>query len=193
MIAGQGTPDQAPAKTLAVREPKAFQYLIDCLVDASADYLSAQLEAGADLVQIFDTWAGSLQAQDFERWCVQPTRRLVAKLRERHPGAKVIGFPRGAGKNIPRYVEETGVNAVSLGNEIDRVFARDEIQTRVPVQGNVDPLALLEGGAALDREVDDVLQTLGAGPLIFNLGHGILPATPIAHVERMLKRVRGSA
>ena len=148
--------------------------------------LAAQLNAGADLVQIFDTWAGSLQADDFERWCVQPTKRLVGKLRERRPGAKVIGFPRGAGKNIPRYVEQTGVNAVSLGNEIDRAFARDEIQTRVPVQGNVDPLALLEGGAALEREVDEVLQTLGAGPLIFNLGHGILPATPIAHVERML-------
>jgi uroporphyrinogen decarboxylase len=193
MIAGQGTPDQALAKTLAVREPKAFQYLVDCLVDASAEYLSAQLGAGADLVQIFDTWAGALQAADFERWCMQPTKRLVAKLRTKRPGAKVIGFPRGAGKNIPRYVEETGVSAVSLGNEIDRIFARDEIQTRVPVQGNVDPLALLEGGAALDREVDAVLQTLGAGPLIFNLGHGILPTTPIAHVERMLKRVRGGA
>jgi uroporphyrinogen decarboxylase len=191
MIAGQGTPDQAPAKMLAAREPKAFQYLVDCLVDASAEYLSAQLKAGADLVQIFDTWAGALQADNFERWCVQPTKRLVAKLRAKHPGAKVIGFPRGAGKNIPRYVDETGVSAVSLGNEIDRAFARDEIQTRVPVQGNVDPLALLEGGAALEREVDAVLQILGAGPLIFNLGHGILPTTPIAHVERMLKRVRG--
>jgi uroporphyrinogen decarboxylase len=192
MVAGQGTPNQAPAKILAVREPKAFQYLVDCLVDASVDYLAAQLQAGADLVQIFDTWAGSLQAQDFERWCVEPTKRIVAKLRGKHPDAKVIGFPRGAGKNIPRYVEATGVSAVGLGNEIDRAFARDEIQTRVPVQGNVDPLALLEGGAALAREVDDVLRTLGGGPLIFNLGHGILPQTPIAHVEKMLKQVRGS-
>jgi uroporphyrinogen decarboxylase len=142
-------------------------------------------------VQIFDTWAGALQANDFERWCVQPTKRLISKLRERKPGAKVIGFPRGAGKNIPRYVDETGVDAVSLGNEIDRAFAHDEIQSRVPVQGNVDPLALLEGGSALDSEVDAVLQAFGSGPLIFNLGHGILPQTPIAHVERMLKRVRG--
>jgi uroporphyrinogen decarboxylase len=193
MIAGQGTVDQAPAKTLIVREPKAFQYLVDCLVDVSADYLARQLQVGADVVQIFDTWAGSLQGDDFERWCVQPTRRLVARLREKHPGAKVIGFPRGAGKNILRYVEQTGVTAVGLGNEIERAFAREQIQTRVPVQGNVDPLALLEGGAALDREVDAVLQTLGTGPLIFNLGHGILPQTPIAHVERMLKRVRGSS
>jgi uroporphyrinogen decarboxylase len=190
MIAGQGTADQAPAKTIVAREPQAFQYVVDCLVDASVDYLAQQFEAGADVVQIFDTWAGSLSVEDFERWCVQPTKRMVAKLRAKKPGAWVIGFPRGAGKNIPRYVDETGVDAVSLGNEIDRAFVRDEIQTRVPVQGNVDPLALLEGGAALDREVDDVLEKFGQGPLIFNLGHGILPRTPIAHVEQMLKRVR---
>jgi uroporphyrinogen decarboxylase len=191
MIAGQGTADQAPAKNLAAREPQAFQHVIDCLVEASVGYLVRQLEAGADVVQIFDTWAGSLQGNDFERWCVQPTKRLVTKLRAKRPGAKVIGFPRGAGRNIPHYVDETGVDAVSLESGIDRDFARDQIQTRVPVQGNVDPLALLEGGAALDREVDAVLEAFGAGPLIFNLGHGILPQTPIAHVERMLKRVRG--
>jgi len=191
MIAGRGTPDQAPAKEMATREPEAFQHLIDCLVEASAGYLSKQLEAGAEVVQIFDTWAGSLPPNDFERWSVQPTKRLVAKLREKHPDAKVIGFPRGAGKSIPRYVEETGVTAVSLESEIDRDYARNEIQSHVAVQGNVDPLILVEGGAALDREVGDVLDKLGRGPLIFNLGHGILPQTPIAHVERMLKRVRG--
>jgi uroporphyrinogen decarboxylase len=191
MVAGRGTPDQAPAKALAAHEPQAFQYMIDCLVNAAADYLARQLEAGAEVVQIFDTWAGSLPADDFERWCVQPTKRLVGRLREKRPGTKVIGFPRGAGENIPHYVAETGVDAVSLGNEIDRSFARAQIQSLVPVQGNVDPNALLEGGAALDREVDAVLQAFGAGPLIFNLGHGILPQTPIAHVERMLKRVRG--
>ncbi len=191
MIAGQGTADQAQAKQMAAREPQAFQHLIDCLVEASAGYLAKQLEAGADVVQIFDTWAGSLAPDEFERWCVQPTKKLMARLRAQHRGAKVIGFPRGAGEKIPRYVAETGVTAISLGNEIDRGFARDRIQSRVPVQGNVDPLALLEGGAALDREVDDVLAKLGGGPLIFNLGHGILPTTPIAHVERMLKRVRG--
>ncbi len=191
MVAGQGTPDQAPAKNLAAKEPQAFQHLIDRLVDASVDYLANQLTAGADVVQVFDTWAGSLPAPDFERWCVQPTRRLVAKLRKIHPGAKVIGFPRGAGKNIPRYAEETRVDAVSLESDIDRQFARDQIQPRVPVQGNVDPLVLREGGAALDREVDDVLKAFFNGPLIFNLGHGILPDTPIAHVEQMLRRVRG--
>ena len=162
MVAGQGTPDQAPAKKLAARAPEAFQHIIDCLVDASVDYLARQLEAGADVVQIFDTWAGSLPPQDFERWCVQPTKSLIAKLRAKRPGAKVIGFPRGAGKNIPRYVDETGVDAVSLESEIDRAFAREQIQSRVPVQGNVDPLILREGGAALDREVDDVLKAFRA-------------------------------
>jgi len=191
MVAGRGTADQGPAKELAARAPEAFQHLIDCLVDASADYLACQLEAGVDVVQIFDTWAGSLPPEDFERWCVQPTKRLVGKLRALRPGTKVIGFPRGAGKNIPRYVGETGVNAVSLSNEIGRAYARDAIQSLVPVQGNVDPQALLAGGDALDREVDAVLEAFGAGPFVFNLGHGILPPTPIAHVERMLKRVRG--
>jgi len=191
MVAGQGTPDQAPAKELAKREPKAFEYLINCLVDAAVDYLERQLEAGADVLQIFDTWAGSLPPQDFERWCVQPTKRLVAKLRARRPGTKVIGFPRGAGKNIPRYVDETGVDAVSLESGIDRKFAVEQIQSRVPVQGNVDPLILRAGGAALDKEVDVVMQAFSPRPFIFNLGHGILPDTPIAHVEQMLKRVRG--
>jgi uroporphyrinogen decarboxylase len=191
MVAGQGTPDQAPAKTLAAQEPEAFQHLIDILVEASVDYLSHQIDAGADVVQIFDTWAGSLPPPDFERWCVQPTKKMIARLRAKHPHAKVIGFPRGAGKNIPRYVDETKVDAVSLESGIDRVFARDEIQPRVPVQGNLDPLILRAGGAALDREVDAVLAAFSDGPFIFNLGHGILPDTPIAHVEQMLKRVRG--
>jgi uroporphyrinogen decarboxylase len=191
MVAGQGTPNQAPAKNLAVHAPEAFQHIINCLVDASVEYLARQLEAGADVVQIFDTWAGSLALQDFERWCVQPTKRLIAKLRTKRPGTKVIGFPRGAGRNIPRFVDETGVDAISLESGIDRTFAREQIQSRVPVQGNVDPLILREGGGALEREVDDVLKAFSGGPLIFNLGHGILPDTPIAHVERMLKRVRG--
>jgi uroporphyrinogen decarboxylase len=190
MIAGQGTTDQAPAKSLAVREPTAFQYLIDTLVDASVEYLGDQLQAGADVVQIFDSWAGALGPDEFERWCVQPTKRLVFMLRAKYPNAKVIGFPRGAGRLIPRYVDETGVDAVSLESEIDRVFAREQIQSRVPVQGNVDPQILLAGGIALDREIDDALNAFSGGPFVFNLGHGILPATPIAHVEQMIKRVR---
>ncbi len=191
MVAGRGTPDQAPAKELAKREPEAFQGLIDRLVDASASYLAAQLKAGVDVVQIFDTWAGGLPADDFEHWSAQPTKRIVSKLREKLPDAKVIGFPRGAGEKIPRYVAETEVNAVSLETAIDRDFARREIQSRVPVQGNLNPETLRGGGDALDREIDAVLEAFSSGPFVFNLGHGILPDTPIANVERMLRRVRG--
>jgi uroporphyrinogen decarboxylase len=191
MVAGRGTPDQAPAKILAAAEPRAFGGLIDALVDASAVYLVKQMEAGAQCLQIFDTWAGGLGPDDFERWCVQPTKRLVAMVRAARPGAKIIGFPRGAGRNIPRYVDETGVDAVSLETAIDRQFAREQIQTRVPVQGNLDPDVLRQGGETLDRAVEEILQAFSSGPFIFNLGHGIVPETPVAHVERMLARVRG--
>jgi len=191
MVAGRGTPDQAPAKQLALLEPSAFGRLIDKIVDASARYLIDQLEAGADCVQIFDTWAGALPPDEFERWCVEPTRQLIAKVRARRPDARIIGFPRGAGKKIPRYVEVTGVDAVSLETAIDRKFAAGCIQSRVPVQGNLDPEMLLAGEASLDRAVDDVLAAFAAAPFIFNLGHGILPQTPVAHVEQMLARVRG--
>jgi uroporphyrinogen decarboxylase len=173
MVAGCGTPDQAPARLFAYR-----------------DYLAAQLEAGVDAVQLFDTWAGVLGPDEFARWCVAPAKRIVAGLRRRVPDAKIIGFPRGAGTLLKTYVESVDVDAIGLDWMIDRGFARDEIQRRRPVQGNVDPLALLAGGAALDREVDAILGHLGDGPLIFNLGHGILPETPIGHVERMIARVR---
>ena len=191
MIAGRGTPDQGPARTFAYREPDIFSSLIDRLVQASADYLAQQLRAGAEAVQLFDTWAGVLAPEEFERWCVQPAKKIAALLRRDIPNAKIIAFPRGAGTNLLRYIEQVPVDAVGLDWAIDRNFAREQIQSRVPVQGNLDPLALLAGGVALDRGVDLTLETFAAGPFIFNLGHGILPETPIAHVERMLKRVRG--
>jgi uroporphyrinogen decarboxylase len=190
MIAGRGTPDQAPARSFAYREPDQFAALIDRLVQASAAYLVRQLQAGVEAVQLFDTWAGVLGPEEFDRWSVQPARKIVALVRNEVPDAKVIGFPRGAGTNLVRYVEQVPVNAVGLDWAIDRIFARNQIQSCVPVQGNVDPLALLAGGAALDRAVNATLEAFAARPFIFNLGHGILPETPIAHVEQMLKRVR---
>jgi uroporphyrinogen decarboxylase len=192
MIAGQGTPDQAPARLFIYREPQAFAQLIDRLIEASAAYLVRQLQAGADAVQIFDTWAGVLPADEFTRWCIEPVRRIIAAVRKQIPGAKVIGFPRGAGTMLTRYVDELAVDAVSLDWTVDRAFARERIQSKVPVQGNLDPLVLLAGGAALDRAVDQVLEAFAGGPFIFNLGHGILPETPIAHVEQMLARVRAA-
>jgi uroporphyrinogen decarboxylase len=193
MVAGEATPDQAPARLFAYRDPENFARLIERLVQASIEYLVGQLKAGAEAVQIFDTWAGVLSAQQFERWCIEPTKTIVAGVRREIPGAKIIGFPRGAGSKLWRYVQDTGVDAVGLDWTVSLVYARDHIQPVTPVQGNLDPLALRAGGAALDREVDDVMAALAGGPFIFNLGHGILPDTPIAHVEQMLKRVRGYA
>jgi uroporphyrinogen decarboxylase len=191
MVAGEATPDQAPARLFAYRDPETFGRLIELLVQASIDYLVGQLKAGAEVVQLFDTWAGVLGPEQFERWCIGPTQKIVEGVRHQVPDAKIIGFPRGAGAMALPYVEMTGVTAIGIDWTFARSIARDVLQPRVPVQGNVDPLALLAGGASLDREVDDVMKELSNGPLIFNLGHGILPGTPIAHVERMLKRVRG--
>ena len=190
MVAGEGTSDQAPARLFSYRDPDSFQRLIDRLTLASIDYLTGQLEAGADVVQIFDTWAGVLGPEQFERWCIVPTQKIVEGVRRRVPRARIIGFPRGAGAMALPYADMTGVDAIGLDWAFPRVIARDQLQNHIAVQGNVDPLALLAGGSALDREVDDVLKVLGDGPLIFNLGHGILPETPIANVERMIKRVR---
>ncbi|MHC2336725.1 uroporphyrinogen decarboxylase [Bradyrhizobium sp. USDA 4454] len=190
MVAGQGTPDQAPARMLAYRHPDAFAGIIDVLVENSIHYLVGQLKAGADCLQIFDTWAGVLPPREFARWSIEPTRRIVAGVRKQVPGARIIGFPRGAAGMLPAYVEATGVDAVSIDWATEPSMIRERVQGRVAVQGNLDPLALIAGGAALDRAVDDVLENFGKGRLIFNLGHGILPETPIAHVEQMAARVR---
>ncbi len=190
MVAGQGTPDQAPARMMAYGHPDAFAELIDLLVENSIRYLIGQLRAGADALQIFDTWAGVLPPREFARWSTEPTRRIVEGVRKEVGDAKIIGFPRGAGAQLPGYVEATGVDAVSIDWTAEPSFIRERVQNRVAVQGNLDPLALIAGGAALDRAVDDVLSNYAKGRLIFNLGHGILPETPIAHVEQMLKRVR---
>lgn len=191
MIAGEGTPDQAPARIFAYRHPDAFAKLIERLVEASVAYLVHQLQAGVDAVQIFDTWAGVLPPEQFERWCVAPAQKIVHGVRAKIPDAKIIGFPRGAGSLLPHYAEVVNVDAVGLDWMIDKNFARDTVQSRKPVQGNLDPLALLAGGAQLDAGIDAVLEAFAGGPFIFNLGHGILPETPIENVERMIRRVRG--
>jgi len=190
MVAGQGTPDQAPARILAYSHPQAFAKIVDALVESSIQYLLGQLEAGADALQIFDTWAGVLSPREFLRWSVEPTARIVAGVRAKAPDAKIIGFPRGAGALLPAYVGGTDVNAVSIDWTAEPAFIRERVQSKVAVQGNLDPLALIAGGAALDQAIDDVLSNYAKGRLIFNLGHGILPETPIAHVERMIAKVR---
>jgi uroporphyrinogen decarboxylase len=190
MVAGQGTPDQAPARMMAYRHPEAFAKIIDTVVENSIAYLLGQLAAGADVLQIFDTWAGVLPPREFQRWSVEPTKRIVEGVRKQVPAAKIIGFPRGAGALLPAYVAATCVDAVSIDWATEPSLIREKVQNRVAVQGNLDPLALIAGGDALDRSIDDVLANFAQGRLIFNLGHGIQPETPIAHVEQMVKRVR---
>ncbi len=190
MIAGCSTADQVPARSFAYRYPEAFAALIDLLVDASADYLIRQFEAGVDAAQIFDTWAGVLPAGEFRKWCIEPSARIVGTVRKKIPSARIIGFPRGAGTEFARYLEAVPVDGIGLDWTVELAFARDQVQVHRPVQGNLDPLALLAGGEALDRSIDAIVDALARGPFIFNLGHGILPETPIAHVERLIARVR---
>jgi uroporphyrinogen decarboxylase len=192
MIAGCGTADHAPARLFAYRDPDGFGKMIDLLIDASAQHLIEQLRAGADAVQIFDTWAGILPTSEFRRWSMEPTRSVVSKVRSVIPNAKIIGFPRSAGTRLSVYSRETGVDAVGLDWSVDLEFAREHVQRLVTVQGNLDPLVLVSGGDALAHAVDEILAVLGRGPFIFNLGHGILPETPISHVEQMVKRVRAA-
>lgn len=189
MIAGKGTPDQAPARLFAYRHPEAFDALLDLLADLSADYLVRQLDAGADAVQIFDSWAGVLDEVMFERACIKPVKRIVDGVRSKRPDAKIIGFPKGTGGFLRGYRERTGVDAVGLDWAMPSWLAK-EIQSGGPVQGNLDPLAVVAGGRALDDGVDQVLKVLGGGPLIFNLGHGITPDADPANVQRMVERVR---
>ena len=191
MIAGRGTPDQAPARLFAYRHPKLFAALIDRLVDASAEYLVRQIAAGAEAVQIFDSWAGVLPPAEFERWCVAPIEALVAKVQAKAPHAPIIAFPRGAATELGKFAGMKGVAAIGLDTAVEPVAAVAALPGAVALQGNLDPLALIAGGAALDEGIDRVLAGFGSRAHIFNLGHGILPETPIAHVERMMARVRG--
>jgi uroporphyrinogen decarboxylase len=190
MVAGKGSTDQLPARTFAAARPDLFQRLIDRLVEASAAYLIAQLRAGADVVQIFDSWAGVLGAEELERWSIAPTARIVALVRGAVHSARIIGFPKGVQFGLERYIRETGVNAVGLDWSVPLEVARARLQPFVAVQGNLDPAVLVAGGDGLDHAVDRILAGLAGGRFIFNLGHGIVPETPIAHVEQLIARVR---
>lgn len=193
MVEGQGSKDQAAARLLAYRDETTFQRLIDLLVETSAAYLVNQAKAGASALQIFDSWAGSLPEDEFERWCIDPTKRLVKLVKDQFLGTPVIGFPRGVGLLAERYARETGIDAIGCDTSMP-VGWMQRLQVHLPVQGNLDPLLLVAGGAALDARVHAILETLGQGPFIFNLGHGILPETPIEHVTRLVALVKaGSA
>lgn len=189
MIAGRGTPDQAPARLFSYREPEAFRQLLKVLADQSAAYLIRQIEAGADVVQIFDSWSGVLDDASFEAFCVKPVAEIVRQVRSAHPTVPIIGFPKGAGINYATYRQKTGVTALGL----DWTVPLSEVkvmQRGGAVQGNLDPLRLVAGGQALAEGVGNILKAVRGGPFVFNLGHGIVPETPIEHVWAMINQVR---
>ena len=193
MVAGQGSREQAEARRFAYADPQAFSVIVDAIADMTVDYLSGQVEAGVEAVQLFDSWAGSLAPDQFERWVIAPTAQIVTAFKARHPEVPVIGFPKGAGGKLGAYARETGVDAIGLDETVDPAWAAAELPRDLPVQGNLDPLALLSGGATLESAVERILSIFAGRPHIFNLGHGIIKETPIAHVEHLLALVREGA
>ena len=190
MVEGGGGHDFMRVRGLALREPEVFQRLVDILVEATVAYLCRQAEAGADALQLFDTWSGVLPAAGFERWVVDPTARIVAALRARHPGVPIIGFPRGAGTNLLRYAEATGVDAIGLDGGVAPAWAAGELPRRACLQGNLDPLLIALGGEAMDAAAREILHAWRDRAFVFNLGHGITPDVPVENVERLSAMLR---
>lgn len=193
MVAGRGSKEQAPARRLAYRDPVLFQTLIDAIITMTVDYLDGQICAGVDAVQLFDSWAGSLSPAQFDQWVIAPNRAIVDRLRARHPDTPIIGFPKGAGGKLESYAIGTGVDALGLDETVDPYWANRTLPKHLPVQGNLDPLALIAGGEALHSAVTNIRLAFADRPHIFNLGHGIQQDTPIAHVEQLVKLVRTAA
>ena len=191
MIAGQGSREQAEARQLAYAEPAKMEAILDIVSRVTVDYLSGQIEAGVDAVQLFDSWAGSLSPAQFEQLVIARTAWIVDELRKRHPATPIIGFPKGAGGKLRAYADETGVDAIGLDETVDPAWAARELPDGMPVQGNLDPLALIAGGEALRNATRRILDAFAGRPHIFNLGHGIQQTTPIAHVEELILLVKG--
>ena len=193
MVAGQGSREQSETRRLAYADPIRFQAIIERIEDVTLEYLSGQVEAGVDALQLFDSWAGSLAPSEFERWVIAPTARLVSALKQRHPDIPIIGFPKGAGGKLAAYARLTGIDAIGLDETVDPVWANAELPEGLPVQGNLDPLALIAGGDTLRAAVERIIAAFPTRPHIFNLGHGIQQDTPIAHVEQLVALVKGPA
>ena len=190
MVAGEGSRDQHEARALAYSDPARLDAILARIVAETVEYLSGQIAAGAEAVQLFDSWAGSLAPDEFERLVIAPNAEIVAALRERHPATPIIGFPKGAGEKLPAYARETGVQAVGVDETLDPQWAARELPAGMPVQGNFDPLLLLSGSDRLESRARFILEAFADRPHIFNLGHGIDRRTPIAHVERLIETVR---
>ncbi len=191
MIAGRGTPDQAPAHAMLRRDPDTFFRLLDILSDATANYLCAQIDAGAEVVKLFDSWAGSVADADFEKVCIRPTQQIVTKIREKYPNVPIIGFPRGCGENYLRYAKATAVQGLALDTNVDQHWAVHSLRPLACLQGNLDPCLLETGGAQLFDKTQEICEAFSGGPHIFNLGHGITPMASPANVDLLLKAVRG--
>ncbi len=191
MVAGEGSRDQHDTRALAYRDPGAFQAIVDAITAVTIEYLGGQINAGAEAVQLFDSWAGSLAPAEFERWVIAPNAAIIAALRQQFPQVPVIGFPKGAGEKLPAYARETGADAIGIDETIDPAWAAKALPEGLPVQGNLDPLLLLAGGRELERHALHILDCFADRPHVFNLGHGIGQTTPVEHVEQLLAVVRG--
>lgn len=190
MVEGGGSKDYRLVKSFAYSDPQGFGQLIDMLVEQTARYLIGQVKAGAEALQLFDSWASALDAEQFQRWVVEPNRRIVERVRAEYPDIPMIGFPKGAGYNYLSYAQKTGVTALGLDSAVPLDWAAQELQSLMPVQGALDPFCLYAGGEAMRDSARQLLETLGSGPYVFNLGHGIHKETPIAHVEELVKIIR---
>jgi len=189
MVEGQGGTDGTIIRKWAYEAPDEFQVLINLVVETTVAYLSLQIENGAEVVQIFDSWAGIASESQFRRWVIEPNRKIVEKIHQAHPDVPVIGFPRNAGVLYKDFVEQTGIDAISIDHGIPLEWARNELQKTCVIQGNLDNHVLLAGGHALDDEVDRILETMSSGPFVFNLGHGVLPRTPPENVAQLAERL----
>jgi uroporphyrinogen decarboxylase len=191
MVAGQGSKDHAEARTMAYSDPAQFGALIEAIIATTTDYLCKQIEAGVDAVQLFDSWAGSLSPAQYARWVIEPNAAIVKAVKARHPNTPIIGFPKGSGAKLLDYALGVGADAIGIDETIDPVWANTHLPKGLPVQGNLDPMALLSGGVCLDDAVRQIRTAFAGRPHIFNLGHGISQFTPIAHVEKLISLVRG--
>jgi uroporphyrinogen decarboxylase len=192
MVEGGASKDFRRVKSWAYRDLNSFGALIDLLVQATIDFLAGQIDAGAEVVQLFDSWAGILPEPAFERLVIEPTKHIVAELKRRYPDHPIIGFPRGAGLLYERYITETGVDGVGLDTVVPSDYARMRLQPLATVQGNLDPVLLIAGGVALETAVTELCRTLGAGPFVFNLGHGVLPETPPGNIATLAGLLAGA-
>jgi uroporphyrinogen decarboxylase len=190
MVGGKGSADQAETRKFAYSDQKGFAQLIDILVNVSVEYLCGQIKAGAQALQIFDSWAGNLPDNEFRRWVIEPNAKIVKEVRKQYPDFPIIGFPRNAGPLYDEYVEKTGVNCVGCDTSLSLDYMRGSLQKKVAVQGNLDPILLLNGGVALDERIREIVSSLSDGPHVFNLGHGILPQTPPENVARLMEVIR---